>query len=222
MSKAVIFDMYETLVTFFENPVYFGSEIAADAGIDEQSFLTDWRATEHDRSVGKKTLEQVLEHIFRKYGCFSPELVQRVYDKRIMVNKACYDNLHSQIIPMLDALKSRGIKIALITNCFSEEAYVIQNSILYHYFDAACFSFYEGVAKPDAVIFEKCFHKLGVDSKDCLYVGDGGSCELDAASKCGMHAVQALWYLKSGTRQPVGRLPLYEGADTPLDVLSFL
>ena len=35
MIKAVIFDMYETLITQYSNPQYFGRHIAKDAGIEE-------------------------------------------------------------------------------------------------------------------------------------------------------------------------------------------
>lgn len=31
MTKAVIFDMYETLITLFESPFYFGTQMASDA-----------------------------------------------------------------------------------------------------------------------------------------------------------------------------------------------
>ena len=34
MIKAVIFDMYETLITQYGGPVYFRAQMAADAGID--------------------------------------------------------------------------------------------------------------------------------------------------------------------------------------------
>ena len=34
MIKAVIFDMFETLVTLFEGRTYFGEHIAADVGAD--------------------------------------------------------------------------------------------------------------------------------------------------------------------------------------------
>ena len=30
MIKAVIFDMYETLITLFDSPLYFGTQMAAD------------------------------------------------------------------------------------------------------------------------------------------------------------------------------------------------
>lgn len=32
MIRAVIFDMFETLVTYFRSPLYFGAQIAEEAG----------------------------------------------------------------------------------------------------------------------------------------------------------------------------------------------
>lgn len=44
--KAVIFDMYETLITLFDSPLYFGTQMAADAGISEEKFQKIWRTEE--------------------------------------------------------------------------------------------------------------------------------------------------------------------------------
>lgn len=38
MLKAVIFDMYETLITLYESPLYFGTQMALDTGIEEEKF----------------------------------------------------------------------------------------------------------------------------------------------------------------------------------------
>lgn len=43
MTKAVIFDMYETLITLFESPVYFSTQMAEDTGITEEDFQNSWR-----------------------------------------------------------------------------------------------------------------------------------------------------------------------------------
>lgn len=40
--KAVIFDMYETLITLYESPLYFGTQMAEDAGITEEHFQSVW------------------------------------------------------------------------------------------------------------------------------------------------------------------------------------
>ena len=56
MIKAVIFDMYETLITQYGGPVYFRAQMAADAGIDPMLFDALWIPSENDRTIGKQTL----------------------------------------------------------------------------------------------------------------------------------------------------------------------
>ena len=180
MIKAVIFDMYETLITLFDSPLYFGTQMASDAGIAEERFQETWRAEEKNRTTGKI------------------------------------------IIPMLRALKKEGIMIGLISNCFSEESMVIKKSILYPFFDAVCLSFDEGIQKPDPAIFERCIERLGVEADACLYVGDGGSNELEAAQRLGMQVVQAVWYLKEGINQPAQRKTDFEHIEKPMDIIELI
>ena len=99
---------------------------------------------------------------------------------------------------------------------------IIKKSILYPYFDAVCLSFDEGIQKPDSAIFKRCLEKLNVQAKDCLYVGDGGSNELEAAEMVGMKAMQAVWYLKENTIQPSKRKPEFRQLETPLDILNII
>ena len=61
MIKAVIFDMFETLITHYESPLYMGKQICADIGISEPRFREIWDTTDEDRTLGKKTLEEVIE-----------------------------------------------------------------------------------------------------------------------------------------------------------------
>lgn len=222
MIKAVVFDMFETLITLFESPLYFGAQMAADAGISEDDFQKIWQTSETDRTVGKASLEDVLEKILKEYQCFSGNMLNLIVEKRVQNRKEAFRHLHKEIIPMLASLKEKGIRIGLISNCFSEETVVIEESILYPYFDAVCLSFREGLRKPDEAIFRRCLDRLNVRAKECLYVGDGGSDELEAAEKIGMRAVQAVWYLKEDTTQPSKRKKDFEQIETPLDILAFL
>lgn len=222
MVKAVIFDMYETLITHYESPLYFGTQMAHDAGIEEEIFLETWHSSEEDRTLGKITFEEILERVLKENDSYSEELMDYIVEKRLHCKEEAFEHLHTEIIPMLRLLKEKGILIGLISNCFSEEAVVIKKSILYPYFDAVCLSYDEGMKKPDKAIFERCLKKLNVKSEECLYVGDGGSSELEAAQSVGMKAVQAVWYLKEGTGQPSKRKAEFENIETPLDVLKFL
>ena len=222
MIKAVIFDMYETLVTLHEGTPYFGTHIAEDAQIPESEFYKMWNAMEDDRSIGKITLEETIQRILREHRCYTEEKFQTIIQKRNQSREECFQHLHPEILPMLRQLKELGIKIGLISNCFSEEMTVIQKSVLFPYFDAACLSYEQGVQKPDPIIYTRCMEQLGVEPEECFYIGDGGSHELEAAQQLGLHPFQAAWYLKDGTKQPCQRKKEFIQLDSPMEVICQL
>ena len=79
-----------------------------------------------------------------------------------------------------------------------------------------------GIKKPDSEIFRKCLNDLRVSAKECIYVGDGGSFELEASEKLGMNPVQAVWYLKDNVGQPEKVKEGYIHAMKPLDIPKIL
>lgn len=221
MKKAVIFDMYETLITLWNSKPYMGRELAEDIGIPESKFREIWDLTEDERTLGSKTLEEVLEQVLRVNNRYNVELHQNLVKKRIASKVEAFEHMHPDIIPMLQGLKDKNIKIGLITNCFNEERDAIRNSILFQYFDVVCMSCELGIKKPDQRIFELCIEQLEISPKDCLYCGDGGSKELEVAQRMNMLPVQALWYLKENSRQPVGRLSEFIGVQNPMEILEY-
>ena len=220
MIKAVIFDMFETLITHFESPLYMGKQISNDIGIDEQKFREIWDTSDEDRTIGKRSLEEVIEEILKVNHCYSPQLFEKIITKRKMSKRECFEHIHQEIMPLFNTLKAMNIKIGLITNCYFEESEVIKNSVFFEYFDSVCMSCEIGVKKPDTRIFEKCMRDLDVAAKECLYVGDGGSFELETAKSLGMYPLQAAWYLKDGVNQPAKRKKEFKQAESPLEVIS--
>ena len=219
--QAVIFDMYETLITQFCSPLYYGTEIARDLGLSPAEFLPGWRATEEARATGKLTFEDAMAALLHRHGI--SRLHRRVVEKRIAIQADCFRHLHPGIEPMLSGLKAQGIKIGLITNCFSEEAKLIRESKLYPYFDAHCLSWEEGVRKPDPAIYRTCLRRLGIAPEECLYVGDGGSQELEAARALGMQAVQATWYRQVAFEHKQAALrPDFPQLSDPMEVLDWI
>ena len=122
--------------------------------------------------------------------------------------------MHPHIIPLLEELKDREIKIGLISNCFSEESKIIKESILYPYFDQVCLSYDCQLMKPDLKIFALCLDQLECKAMECLYIGDGGSHELYSATQIGMKAMQACYYNYS---RDVNFTPVYD----PIDILKY-
>ena len=107
MIKGVIFDMFETLVTHYKSPLYFGSEIADDLGINKRDFLKIWDEYEEERTIGKVDLEFVLSDILTRYNKYSLDAIRFVVEKRVKIKQQCFENISEEIVAMLDILKKR-------------------------------------------------------------------------------------------------------------------
>lgn len=195
--KAVIFDMFETLVTLHNVPAYFGRNIAADLGADIDEFYPLWHEADEDYSKGKMDCREVLSWIGERIRYAHPERIPEVVEKRYAFKAASLQQAEERIVSMLRELKERGYKIGLISNCYQEEAEAIRASVLAPFFDTMMLSCEQGVQKPEHEIFERCLAGLVVVPEDCLYVGDGGSLELETARSFGMQTLQAGWFVKN-------------------------
>ena len=195
--KAVIFDMFETLVTLHSVPRYFGRNVAADLGADIEEFYPLWHETEEARSKGKMDFEESLYWIGERTHYAYPERIPMAVEKRFAFKSESLQKVEYRIVSLLRELKERGYKVGLISNCFLEEAEAIRASVLAPFFDVMMLSCEQGVQKPEHEIFERCLAELAVAPEDCLYVGDGGSLELETARSFGMETLQAGWFVKN-------------------------
>ena len=224
MIKAVIFDMFETLVTLFEGRTYWGENIAEDVGADPTEFRREWHAIEKDRSCGRYTIEEGLEVVLKKLGLYSPEKVALAASKRIAALSDTFSNIPDETVELLKELKNRGLKVGIITNTFNDERDMIRSSVLMPYIDEALISYEQGLCKPDPALYEKMTRLLNVEPDECLFVGDGGSRELYAARDAGMHALQCTWFHDRAYEPhiPCPILDEFDHADTQMEVLKYL
>ena len=224
MIKAVVFDMFETLVTLFEGRTYFSEDIAADVGADTAAFRKEWHYVEKDRSTGKYTIEEGLKIVLERLGIYSEEKVKNAAYKRREALTDTFSAIPDESIQLLKKLKANGIKIGLITNTFSDERDFIRESPLFPYFDVALISYEQGICKPEQEMFGRMTERLGVTAEECLYVGDGGSNELYAAREAGMHPVQCTWFHDRAfePHRPCQILDEFDHADHQFDVLDYL
>lgn len=224
MIKAVIFDMFETLVTLFTGKTYFSEDIAQDLGLPIEAFRKYWQETENDRTLGKYSMEEGLSITLKKLGAFSEENLQMICQKRRAALGTTFDNIPQESLWLLRSLREKGYKVGLITNTFSDERDFIRSSPLFPLFDAAMISYEQGLLKPDQEIYRRAMQALNVKPEECLYVGDGGSHELTEARELGMQALQCIWFheLAFEPHIPCPLLPDFPHAEKQADILSFL
>ena len=103
-----------------------------------------------------------------------------------------------------------------------EEAEAIRANVLASCFDVMMLSCEQGVQKPEHEIFERCLAELSVAPEDCLYVGDGGSQELEAARNVGMETAQACWYFREELGQNARRKRGFRQLNHPMDLLKLI
>ena len=224
MVKAVIFDMFETLVSIFSGDTYFSEHIAADLNIPVDRFRPVWHATEKARSSGKLTIEETIRTCLEELGICNEDLVHLIVENRRKNQEGVFARTPDETVELLKELKAKGIKIGLISNCYSDEAQAIRDSVLFPYFDCAMLSYEQGITKPDPEIFKRAMDALGVSADECLYVGDGGSKELFAARDVGMKAVQARYFAELAYEPhiPCAELDGFDHAYTQSDILKYV
>ncbi len=220
--KAVIFDLFETLITEWGHKKYTKNELCADLGINRAEFDIFWNEKEQDRYIGSISFEDSLLYVSEKCGkTLDATTLSHIIDKRIKTKSVCFEYVLPEVFQLLRTLKDMGLQTAIISNCSSEEVKVLKESELYNYFDEVILSYEVHMKKPDSCIYEEAAKRLDVALDECIFVGDGGSNELAGAKSVGMKAIQAKWY----TNQLPKKRDTIAGflvADEPLDIIEYI
>lgn len=122
---------------------------------------------------------------------------------------------------LLEALRARGLKLAVVANHWPEPAWLVREEIdrlgVTERVDAIVLAGEVGARKPGAAIFERALAALEVDATAVLHVGDRLEDDVAGAAALGMTTAQALWFEADDT--PAGVEPDFL-AFTPMDVLN--
>lgn len=220
--KAVIFDLFETLITEWGHKKYTKNEICADLGIERADFDTFWDEKAQDQYEGKISYEDSIAYVCEKCGkSVDEETILNILDKRIKTKSVCFEYVQPEVFQLLKTLKDIGMQTAIISNCSSEEVKVLKDSEIYKYFDEVILSYEVHMKKPDSCIYEEAAKRLGVDLGECIFVGDGGSNELLGARNVGMKAIQAKWYTNKHPKKR-DNIDGFQVAEEPLDIILYL
>lgn len=166
------------------------SQMAATLGASDEEFYRVVGESTHGSMTGRyrpMTLQvahhcQVLrikppdEHI---------ELAARLWADYTL---QCHRQPFPSSLPTLRAIRERGLKTGLISDCSSEVPEIWPEGELADLIDVAVFSCVAGVRKPDPRIYALACEQLGVAPGRCLYVDDSRAAAV-GAQEAGMHPV---------------------------------
>jgi putative hydrolase of the HAD superfamily len=190
--RAVIFDLFGTLIDNFTHSAHEAvlREMAAALGVSGDAFVRGWLGSYELRNRGAfASTEGNVAYVLGTMGTSAElEAVTRAAGLRREFTRSCLVP-REEAVPTLTALKERGLKLGLVSDCAVEVPRLWESTPFAPLFGAAIFSCVVKTKKPDPAIYLMACEGLGVAPQECLYVGDGSSRELSGAAAVGMHPV---------------------------------
>ena len=177
MTRAVVFDLWETLATWPNeemDPLY------SAVGLTQE----EWRAPAHVHRRWTGPFDAYLGWV----GLDSDAMSRAGEIRTAMTRRALVPV--DGALEVLSGLRSRGVRLGLISNCSGDVVELWESSPFGGLFDAVVLSADVGICKPDERIYRIALERLDVEPGGALFVGDGHSGELAGAEAVGIRAVQ--------------------------------
>ena len=191
---AVLFDLYETLVSELSVPVRRASSLATQLGVDDAAYKREWKSRRPEILLGHCTFQEALAQIRDKLGSrVDHAVLEQLRAERVAEKTAVLAKVEPEVFAAIAELRRRGVKLALVTNCLPEDVEGWERSPLHSFFSVTAFSHVAGVMKPDPAIYIATCRELDVTPQHALFVGDGTD-EVAGARAAGLEAVRALWF----------------------------
>lgn len=197
--RAVVFDLYETLITEFDPEWQPEGTAAQRLGIEAETLDQVWR--HHSRARMTRALDyrdflhEVCGSAGRDMDVSIENTIADLYSERLTAKAIPLLQVDQQVVESLRQLRAGGLRLGLVSNCSVEEVAAWDRSPLSPLFDHVVFSYQVGHTKPDPVIYLMTSQRLEVLPRHIMFVGDGGNEELRGAEEAGMNPYCARWFL---------------------------
>jgi putative hydrolase of the HAD superfamily len=185
--KACLIDVYDTILrSAFHDRM---SVVTGPLGISLDGWLAEWDKTRHARDRGELTIAASYAGTLRAVGVDpEPEVVAGLVRRDAEFSRA-HTRLFDDTLPFLGWLRSRGVLIALVSNCADTTREVLADLGVLPLADAAVLSCEVGSIKPEPEIYATALAELGVAAADAVFVDDQpGFCA--GAQALGIRAIQ--------------------------------
>lgn len=211
--KAILFDLDDTLISAYRNPVDTWTAIIAEhaEALGEQDarwvtqgvifrivdFLSDHEARRLWRLEADITRRLVIRQAFHRLNLARPagsEPLHGVDADRIADRFETYLNETMRLKPLaietLEALAARGVVLALLTNGSERtQRRKIKQFQLDRHFAAICIEEEVGIGKPDPAAYHGVMSALGLTPAEAWMIGDDPIWDVAMPRRLGMGAI---------------------------------
>lgn len=193
MYKVCIFDLDGTLTDTLESITY-----SVNKTLDELGFANI--TMEQCRQFVGDGARVLMERTLRAVGDAELEKIERameVYGRIFGENCTYHVTEYEGITNMLDELKGRGIKTAVLSNKPHQQSVDVVGRILGEDRFSCVNGQREGIEKkPDPAGVFEIMRFLGVTKEECLYIGDS-EVDMETARRAGLTSVGVSWGFRS-------------------------
>ena len=187
MPKACLVDVWDTILKpDFEDRL---AALTAYAGVDPATFLAEWLTSRTDRDRGKLSVASSFTRTLRACGIDpTPELVSDLLRKDAEFARE-HVRPFDDTVPFLTELRSRGVLIALVSNCGDTTRPLLEDLGVIPLADSVILSCEVGSVKPFPEIYISALEDVGVAAADAAMIDDQPSfCA--GAEAVGVRAIQ--------------------------------
>jgi len=196
MITAVLFDLFETLITESGIQPTRASSLATVLGLENDAYRKEWTIRRPSIVRGQMSFAEALTEISQTLmGRADQAAIRGICQQRIREKAVAYAQIHDEVAGLVTTLARRGVGLAVISNGFEEDVLAWSQCSLADEISCTAFSYAEHVAKPDPEIYQRALRRLGVDPATTVYIGDGGDDELVGAERAGLRAYRAAWFV---------------------------
>jgi putative hydrolase of the HAD superfamily len=192
MYKAVLFDMFGTLIPSPPMDSYNAmvGELAQILGEPVETFKEPWMSINDGRldgSFGSSEGDILAVAELVGINVSESQMAQCMELRRSITRK--FLTPKDGTIEMLDELLEMDLALGLVTDCVFDVPAIWFDTPFATYFSAMHFSCVTHVRKPDSRAYLGVLETLEITPSDALFVGDGGSDELNGATRAGIDAL---------------------------------
>jgi len=166
MIKAIAFDYGGVLKIDPENSL---GKLIEYLGTTKEEWDKEWFKVNHLANTGQKTHEEIFLFTCSKFK--DTEESRNHVTEFLKAGKGKHE-INNDLVEIIKALKSKGYKIALLSNYGLELRDKLKNDGIYDLFDTIVVSAEVGCQKPDQEIFEILFTNLGVKPEEVVFIDD--------------------------------------------------